>query len=70
MEEKSGGSIVAVATPTEAGAGESHSVHGGGRHFYLSDAFKNFHLVVDHQPSSFAPSGSRSNKGISQQHKY
>jgi len=57
MEEKRVGGVAAVTPPTKAGAGESHSVHGGGRHFYLSNAFNNLRLVVDHQPSSFAPSG-------------
>jgi hypothetical protein len=65
MEEKADGGVLAIAPPAETGSGELHSVHGWREHFHLGNPFKNFRLVVDHRPSSFAPSGYWSNKGIS-----
>ena len=46
----------------DVGAGESYPVAAGHRRRGI---FKNFHLVVDHQPSSFAPNSKWSNKGKS-----
>lgn len=49
-----------LALPTEIGIGENYPVSSGRRG---RNPFKNFHLEVDHQPSSFAPNSKWSNKG-------
>jgi nucleobase:cation symporter-1, NCS1 family len=64
MGEKHIGGLETVAPPAETGAAESYSVHLGQGRFHHSNLFKNFHLVVDYQPSSFAPNSYWSNKGI------
>lgn len=44
----------------DVGAGESYPVAAGHQRRGI---FKNFHLVVDHQPSPFGPNSNWSNKG-------
>jgi hypothetical protein len=52
-----------LAPPTEIGS-ESYAVaHHTGRRGW--NPFVNLNLVVEHQPSSFAPNNKWSNKGIS-----
>lgn len=62
------GGLEAVAPPTETGAAESYSIHQGQGRFHPPNLFKSFHLVVDHEPSSFAPNSYWSNKGSPHKH--
>src|SRR5271169_3225606 len=51
-----------LVLPSELGNGESHTVsHYTGRRGW--NPFTNFHLVVEHQSSSFSPNSKWSNKG-------
>jgi len=62
MDEKKLGDTFpeALAPPTEVGNVENYE--GSGKRSF--NPFKNFHLQVEHQPSSFAPNSYWSNKGI------